>query len=165
MTAFATHGDACQLASLVLPTRHMKLDSVVVAQVYGVWVLSYSYHGSARIELRYTQTFVDGDASVVMATWVANRSSQSIGDFLAQPSAFPVPFQLDQSLYANIYMEVMREDIKIGNHSRGNPPKRSTCTNVHMRSKHNRRVGINLKLGALQHYLQVDYTPALFIIR
>ena len=43
------------------------------------------------------QTLVDGDAAVVIWTWVARRSSQSMGDFLAQPSDVPVPFQLLQS--------------------------------------------------------------------
>jgi hypothetical protein len=56
----------------------------------------YSYHGSAKIEFRYTQTLVDGEAAVVICTCVASRSSQSIGDFLAQPSDAPMPFQFDQ---------------------------------------------------------------------
>ena len=36
-------------------------------------------------------------AAVVIWTCVASRSSQSMGDFLAQPSAAPIPFQLLQS--------------------------------------------------------------------
>ena len=35
---------------------------------------------------------------MVIATCVDSRSSQSMGDLLAQPSAAPVPFQLDQSV-------------------------------------------------------------------
>ena len=41
---------------------------------------------------------MEGEAAVVIATCVDSRSSQSMGDLLAQPSAAPVPFQLDQSV-------------------------------------------------------------------
>ena len=46
--------------------------------------------------LRYTHTFVAGLATVVISTCLASRSSQSIGDFFAQPSDAPRPFQFDQ---------------------------------------------------------------------
>ena len=55
-----------------------------------------AYHGSAKMLLRYTHTFVAGLAAVVISTCLASRSSQSIGDFFAQPSDAPRPFQFDQ---------------------------------------------------------------------
>jgi hypothetical protein len=45
------------------------------------------YHGSANIEFLYTQTFVEGDAAVVIATCVVSLSSQSIGLFFAEKKA------------------------------------------------------------------------------